>query len=61
MTEVYVVLEAISSKDLSDNVTNMLRVGWKLQGGVSVATRTGLSGSELNIFAQAMTKGNPFS
>jgi len=42
-TEQYAVVEASSAEALQENVNAFLRDGWRLQGGVAVATNGALS------------------
>lgn len=51
MSTAYQILSADSAAILEDRVTEALRDGWQLQGGVSIASHDG----EL-VFAQAMIK-----
>ena len=51
----YQIVEADSTESLEENVSQFLREGWKLQGGVEVVFQTLNSSPRVRLF-QAMTK-----
>lgn len=59
MTKEYIILQSLSSKELASRISDGLKNGWELCGGVSITTRKRDNGSFDTIHAQALIRDIP--